>query len=134
RAEVDLQRVELPSAGSRLDQVVRADPFDDVAIYARAQVRTMLGDTAGARADRATFDRLKKEQAELLNMRGQLLNRPDDSETRSKVVAWMFAHGRDQDGLNWAMAILARNPNHAPTCRLLADYYAKQPDGAGLAN
>jgi Tfp pilus assembly protein PilF len=134
RAEVDLQRGELTSAASRLDQVVRAEPFDDVAIYARAQVRTMLGDTAGARADRATFDRLKKEQAELLAMRGQLLNRPNDSETRSKVVAWMFAHGRDQDGLNWAMAILARNPNHAPTCRLLADYYAKQPDGAGLAN
>ena len=32
------------------------------------------------------------------------------------------------------MAILANDPNHAPTCRLLADYYAKQPDGAGLAN
>ena len=32
------------------------------------------------------------------------------------------------------MAILAEDPNHAPTCRLLADYYAKQPEGAGLAN
>jgi Tfp pilus assembly protein PilF len=134
RAEVDLQRGELTSARGRLDRVIRADPFDDVAVYARAQVRTMIGDTAGARADRETFDRLKKEQAELLAMRGQLLNHPDDSETRSKVVAWMFAHGRDQDGLNWAMAILARNPDHAPTCRLLADYYAMQPDGAGLAN
>ncbi len=35
----------------------------------------------------------------------------------------MFAHGRDQDGLEWAMAILANNPNHVPTCLLLADYY-----------
>ncbi len=134
RAEVDLQRGDLTSALGRLDQVVKADPFDDVALTHRAQVRTMLGDTAGARADRQTIDRLKREQAELLDLRGQILNHPDDSETRSKVVAWMFAHGRDQDGLNWAMAILASSPNHAPTCRILADYYAKRPDGAGLAN
>jgi hypothetical protein len=32
------------------------------------------------------------------------------------------------------MAILANNPHHGPTCRLLADYYDKRPDGAGLAN
>src|SRR5262249_51284787 len=96
RAEVDLQRGDLTSAASRLDRVIRADPFDDPAIYARSQVRTMLGDTAGARADREAFDRLKKDQAELLEMRGRLLNHPDDSETRSKVVAWMFAHGREQ--------------------------------------
>jgi tetratricopeptide (TPR) repeat protein len=134
RAEVDLQRGDLTSALGRLDRVIQADPFDDVSLNHRAQVRMMLGDTAGAQADRRAIERLKKEQAELLALRGQILNHPDDSETRSKVVAWMFAHGRDQDGLNWAMAILAGNPNHAPTCRLLADYYAKRPDGAGLAN
>ena len=33
-----------------------------------------------------------------------------------------------------AVRILAHNPNHVPTCLLLADYYSKQPDGAGLAN
>jgi tetratricopeptide (TPR) repeat protein len=134
RAELDLQRGDQSSALRRLDQVIQADPFDDVALYARAQVKTLLGDKAGARADRETFDRLKKDQAELLALRGRLLDFPDDSETRSKVVTWMFAHGREQDGLDWAMAILAKDPNHAPTCRILADYYAKRPDGAGLAN
>jgi tetratricopeptide (TPR) repeat protein len=134
RAEVDLQRGDLKSAVRRLDQVIRADPFDDVALYARAQVKGLLGDTAGARADRETFDRLKKDQAELLALRGRLLDHPDDRETRAKVVAWMLAHGREQDGLDWAMAILATDPNHAPTCRVLADYYARRPDGAGLAN
>jgi tetratricopeptide (TPR) repeat protein len=134
RAEVDLQRGDQASAVRRLDQVIQADPFDDVALYARVQVKTLLGDKAGARADRETFDRLKKDQAELLALRSRLLDHPDDSETRSKVVTWMFAHGREQDGLDWAMAILANYPNHAPTCRILADYYAKRPDRAGLAN
>ena len=94
----------------------------------------MLGDAAGARADRLAFDRLKQDQKELLQMRERLMNFPDDNETRSKAAAWMFAHGREQDGLEWAMAILANNPDHGPTCRILADYYAKRPDGAGLAN
>jgi tetratricopeptide (TPR) repeat protein len=134
RAEVDLHRGALAAAAHRLDQAIQADPFDDEAFHVRARVRTMLGDTAGARADHRAFDRLKQDQAELLRMRTQLLDHPEDSDTRSKVVAWLFGHGRDQDGLEWAMAVLAHDPNHMPTCRLLADYYAGRPDGAGLAN
>jgi hypothetical protein len=94
----------------------------------------MLGDPAGARSDREAFDGLTKDQAEPLDLRSQLLNRADDQDTRSKVTAWMLAHGRDQDGLDWAMAILAKGPDHAPTCRIPADYYAQRPDGAGLAD
>jgi predicted Zn-dependent protease len=134
RAEVELRRGERASARRHLDEALRADPFDSEARYLRAQVRAQLGDAAGAQADRAAFDRLKRDQAELLRMREQVLNHPGDTDTRAKVAAWMFDHGRDQDGLEWAMAILAHYPNHVPTCRLLADYYALRPDGAGLAN
>lgn len=134
KAEVDLQRGEIRSAARRLDRAIQADPFDEQAFQMRMQVRNLLGDAAGARSDRATFDRLKKDQAELLELRGRLLNRPDDHDARSKVAAWMLAHGREQDGLDWAMAILAKNPDHAPICRILADYYTRRPDGAGLAN
>jgi Tfp pilus assembly protein PilF len=134
RAEVDLQRGDLASAGRRLDQAVQANPFDDEALHVRGRVRAMLGDPAGAQADRAAFDRLKKDQAEMLELRTRLMDNPSDDDTRSKAAAWCFAHGREQDGLEWAMAILAHNPNHSPTCLLLADYYSKRPDGAGLAN
>jgi Flp pilus assembly protein TadD len=134
RAEVDLQHGDLASAGRRLDQAVKANPFDDEALHVRARVRALLGDTAGAQADRAAFDRLKKDQAELLEMRSRLLDNPSDNDTRSKAAAWCLAHGREQDGLEWAMAVLANDPNHAPTCLLLANYYSQRPDGAGLAN
>ncbi len=113
---------------------MKADPFNDEVLHVRARVRGMLGDAAGSRADREAFDRLRKDQEELLKLRGQLLDHPSDSDTRTKVAAWMLAHGREQAGVEWAMAILAGDPNHGPTCRLLADYYAKKPDGAGLAN
>jgi tetratricopeptide (TPR) repeat protein len=134
RAEVALYSGDLPAALRWLDQATQADPFDDGAFHVRARVRAMLGDASGSRADQAAFDRLKREQAELLALRTPLLDNPSDNLTRSKVVDWCFAHGREKDALDWAMAILAKDPNHAPTCRLLADYYRKQPDGAGLAN
>ena len=134
RAEVALYSGDMAGARRWLDEAIKADPFDDGAFHVRGRVRAMLGDAAGSQADRETFDRLKKEQAELLALRSTLLNAPSDNDSRSKVVAWCFAHGREKDALEWAMAILANDPNHAPTCRILADYYAKRPDGAGLAN
>jgi tetratricopeptide (TPR) repeat protein len=133
-AELDLHRGALASSRRYLDQALRTDPFDAEALYLRARVRARLDDAHGAQADRAAFDRLKRDQAELLKLREQVLHRPGDADTRAKVAAWMFGHGRDKDGLEWAMAILARDPNHATTCRLLADYYRHRPDGAGLAN
>jgi type IV pilus assembly protein PilF len=134
RAEVDIQRGELASAARRLDQALERDPFDDEILHLRSQVRARLGDSAGARADREAFERLKKDHAALLQLRGRLLDHPEDSDTRLKVAEWMMSHGREEAGLEWAMAILANHPHHAPTCRFLADYYAKRPDGAGQAN
>ena len=134
RAEVALYSGDLAAARHWLDQAIEVDPFDDGAFHVRGRVRAMLGDTSGSQADREVFDRLKKDQAELLALRTPLLNAPGDNDSRSKVVTWCFEHGREKDALEWAMAILANDPNHAPTCRILADYYAKRPDGAGLAN
>ena len=134
RAEVALYSGDMEGARRWLDQAIEVDPFDDGAFHVRGRVRAMLGDAAGSRADRETFDRLKREQAELLALRSTLLNATGDNDARSRVVSWCFEHGRDKDALDWAAAILASDPNHAPTCRLLADYHAKRPDGAGLAN
>jgi Flp pilus assembly protein TadD len=134
RADVALSTGDVPSARRWLDQAVRADPFDSEAFQVRSRVQTMLGDPAGAKADRAIADRLKLDQKKLVELRESLLKQPGRDETKTKVAAWMLAHGREQDGLDWAMAILASQPDHAPTCLMLADYYSKRPDGTGLAN
>ncbi len=133
-ADVDLHRGDLKSSRERLDRVIRADPFDQEALNRRAGIRTRLGDAEGSRADRAALDRLKRDQAELLGLRSRVLAEPSNNDLRARVAAWMFAHGRDQEGVGWATAILASDPAHVPTCRLLADYYARRPDQAGLAN
>ena len=66
RAEVALYSGDMEGARRWLDQAIEVDPFDDGAFHVRGRVRAMLGDAAGSRADRETFDRLKREQAELL--------------------------------------------------------------------
>jgi tetratricopeptide (TPR) repeat protein len=134
KAELDLRRGELGSALRQLDRAIQSDPFDHEALHRRAMVRTILGDPAGAQADRSAFDRLKNDQAELLKLREAVLDDPNNDDARSHVAAWMFAHGREQEGVGWAQAVLTKHPNHAPTCRLLADYHARRPSEAGLAN
>ena len=69
RAEVALYSGDLTAARNWLDKAIVVDPFDDGAFHVRGRVRAFLGDAPGAEADRATFDRLKKEQAELLALR-----------------------------------------------------------------
>lgn len=133
-ADVDLHRGDLKSSLKRLDHAIQVDPFNQEALNRRAGIRLRLGDVEGSRADRAALDRVKRDQAELLGLRSRVLAEPTNNDLRSRVAAWMFAHGRDQEGVGWATAILASDPGHIPTCRLLADYYARRPDQAGLAN
>lgn len=134
RAELDIRRRDPAAARGRLDRVLKADRFDQEALHRRAAVLAMLGDRDGARADIAAFERLGRDQLELLGLRGRLLAEPTRVDLMLNVAAWMLAHGRDQEGLGWALAAHNANPDHAPTCRLLADYYARRPDQAGLAN
>ena len=85
-------------------------------------------------ADLDVLDRLNREQAELLKMRERIraspttaissaVSRPGCSPTAAIRTAWAVA-----------MAALTNQPNHPATCRLLADYYARHPGQAGLAN
>ncbi len=134
RAEIDVARRDDKKALERLNLALEIDPFDTEALYSRGRIRGVLGDADGARQDLESFKRFKNDHAELLALRGLLMENPNNNELRSRVAAWMFAHGRDQDGLGWARAVLASEPDHAEANTLMADYYSKQPGEAGLAN
>ena len=110
------------------------DRFDTEALYSRGRIRAVLGDAAGGKQDLESFKRYTNDHAELLELRGLLMDKPQQQLAPLKVAAWMFAHGRDADGLGWAKAVLASDPDHAETNALLAEYYSKRPSDAGLAN
>jgi tetratricopeptide (TPR) repeat protein len=134
RAEIDVARREPKKALERLSRALEIDPFDTEALYARGRIRAALGDAVGANQDLDSFKRYTNDQQELLGLRGLLMANPNNNPVRSQVAVWMFAHGREEDGLGWAKAVLASDPDHAETNALLADYYGKRPDQAGLAN
>jgi tetratricopeptide (TPR) repeat protein len=134
RAAIDFARGEPKAALARLDQALQADPYDTEALYNRSRVRSALGDDVGAKNDLDAFRRYKADQAELVKIFSLSLANPSNNDLRSKIAAWMFAHGRDDDGLGWAKAVLASDPDHAATNALLADYYGKRKNQAGLAN
>jgi Flp pilus assembly protein TadD len=134
RAAIDFARGDRAAALERLDRALQVDPFDTEALYSRSRVRSALGDEAGAKKDLEAFKRSKSDQAELLKIRGLIMLNPDSNELRAKIAAWMFAHGRDSDGLGWAKSVLASDPGDALTNGLLADYYSNRKHDPGLAN
>ncbi|APW58698.1 tetratricopeptide repeat protein [Paludisphaera borealis] len=134
RAAAELSRGDPESALKRLDRCLKINPFDSEALYTRSLVRARLGQADEARADLETVERLKREQAELLAIRDKLMAAPDDNGLRAQVAAWMLAHGRADEAVEWARTILASNPKHRAANRIMAEYYDTQPDGSGLAN
>jgi tetratricopeptide (TPR) repeat protein len=117
-----------------LDRALAIDPFDTESYYARNRARAALGDQAGASSDLELFKKYERDHVELLAIRGSLMAHPSNNDLRSKVARWMFAHGRIDEGIGWANAVLASDPNHPAANELLAEHYAKQPKTAGLAN
>ena len=134
RAAIDFARGDHAAALARLDRALRTDPYDTEALYNRSRVRSSLGDEEGAKKDLDAFRRYKSDQDELVKIFTLSLSDPNDNELRSKLAAWMFAHGRDDDGLGWAKAVLASDPSHAAANALLADYYRERKREPGLAN
>jgi predicted Zn-dependent protease len=134
RAEIDIARGEPKKALERLSLALEIDRFDTEALYSRSRLRAILADATGAAGDLDLFKRYKNDHAELLKLRGLLMENPNNNDLRSKVAAWMFAHGRDEDGRGWAGAVLASDPDHAATNALLAEYYSKRPEEVGRAN
>lgn len=134
RAAAELVQGDHESALKRLDRCLQIDPYDNEALYTRSLVLGRLGRTEDAQADREAAERLKREQAELLEIRDKLMGSPEDDELRAQVAAWMLAHGRTDEAVEWAQAILAHNTRHPGANLVMVRYYETQPDGAGLAN
>lgn len=134
RASLEMARREPRDALTCLDRALWIDPFDTESLYARSRARAALGDQAGAAKDLELFKKYERDHADLLALRGSLMAHPANNDLRSQVARWMFAHGRIEEGLGWANAVLGSDPNHQAANRLLADHYAKEPKTAGLAN
>jgi tetratricopeptide (TPR) repeat protein len=132
-AQTEMRTGRLQQACERFKVLVQIEPYDHEIRYMYSQVLNRLGDEAQFRVESELAVRLRKEHDEFLQLGIKLVQGDDDLESRFRVAKWMLEHGHHDEGLNWTNDILRTQPRHAPTHRLLADYYRKHGD-AGLAN
>lgn len=128
RAGIDHQRGDHRAALAHLDEAVRLEPYDLTLHQSRARVLTLLGKTDEALAERLTADRLRTDLALLDDLQTRLNAFPTDRGLQVQIARWMFSHGKEAEGVQWAKKILNDEPGHPETCRLLADYYERQGD------
>jgi tetratricopeptide (TPR) repeat protein len=132
-AQADLRLGRFAQAARRFELLAEIQPFDHEIRYAFAQALKLSGDEDRARSETERAARLRQEHDEILRLRYNILQNSKDIGSRFQVAKWMLEHGHAEEGLKWTREILRADPRHAPTHRVLADYYQKHGD-AGLAN
>jgi tetratricopeptide (TPR) repeat protein len=133
RATLELRRGRFEQALHYFDRAVKAFPFDSANRYQRMLILSRLGKKAEADRERRNVERLKNDEARFGEISRALLRKPLDPELRSEAAAWLMAHGREDEAVEWANLVLRSDPSHPAMNRLLADYYRKKGQ-VGLAN
>jgi tetratricopeptide (TPR) repeat protein len=62
------------------------------------------------------------------SIKKQILTKTGDAGLRHEAGALALSLGREEEAMHWLQSALHLDPNHAPSHRLLADYYAKRGD------
>jgi predicted Zn-dependent protease len=109
-----------------LDAVIERKPYDPAVRYTRKLVLVRLKRIDDANAEQLAIDRLNADLDHMNDIQTRLADAPHDARLQSALAHWMFAHGYDQEGINWAKKILIETPGHPETCALLARYYDSQ--------
>ena len=130
---IELRLGRFAQACERFELLARSSPFDHEIRQLHAEALKLLGKKASARAENAEAARLRKEHDKMLTLRYNLSRNPNDLDARFQFARWLIEFGQPDEGLRWTREILRTDPRHAPTHRLLADYYRKRGDN-GLAN
>jgi tetratricopeptide (TPR) repeat protein len=131
--QADLRRGQFARASRRFEILTDIDPYDHEVRYSFAQSLRLAGDAARAQAESERAARLREEHDRIVQLRSRILQDPKDLTSRFEVARWMLEHGHVDEGLKWTTEILRADPHHAPTHRMLTDYYQKRGE-TGLAN
>jgi Flp pilus assembly protein TadD len=132
-AAIALRRNDPAEALSLLDQAIRIEPNDYELRYRRRVVLERQGRHEQAREEQRQIERLRASQARIKELHDRLARSPGDAQLQYEVATWMIENGHEEEGLRWAERTLRDRPDHAPTHRLLADYYTRRGQ-MGLAN
>jgi tetratricopeptide (TPR) repeat protein len=132
-AQIDLRLGRSRPARSRLELLKQIRPFEPVVGQLLAQALELDGEPEEARTEAERARQLLKDQKRIVQLQTRILNDPNDVASRLELARWMLESGQVEEGLKRTREVLRTDPDHGPTHRLLADYYARRGDH-GLAN
>ena len=123
RLEMDAGRP--GEAETWLRKAVAARPHDKEAVYQLMLCLQQIGKSDEVEAWRT---RLREIDTDLRRLRTVVLaiaTTPLDPDLRREAGEIMVRQGQEEEGLRWLRSALALDPDHAPTHRVLADYFER---------
>lgn len=132
-AQVELGLLELAEknyeqAVEWLRPAVAADPFNWRSRYELAMALRGLGRRSEAEAEFARVNQTKAALDRLDDAMDDLRADPKSADLRFTIGEIFLKHISENQGLVWLQGALYFDPTHAPTHRLLAEYYERNAD------
>src|SRR5438132_1514718 len=135
RLEMDAGRP--AKAVELLQRAETVAPHETDITYALLQAHQGLGHAQEVKRLEKRLEDLRQRFKRLEELRKQIARQPDSVPLRFEAGNLCLSLGRDEEAGRWFRSLLQLDPQHAPTHRLLADYFhrlgdERQPEG-GLA-
>jgi tetratricopeptide (TPR) repeat protein len=111
-----------------LQKAEKAAPNEPEVFVALARTLRALGRGDEAEVYDRKFKVLEKKLRELEDVRKQISREPSRVDLRYQAGALLLEIGQEPEAARWFQSVLRLDPNHRPTCKLLADYYQKTGD------
>jgi tetratricopeptide (TPR) repeat protein len=108
-----------------LRRAIELAPYLRDANYTLYLELTKQGRKIEADACQERMKQAEKAREELALLTQRLSAAPDDADLRCRIAQLFLNYGDEEEGVRWLLTILQNHPRHAPSRRVLAEYYQK---------
>jgi tetratricopeptide (TPR) repeat protein len=105
-----------------------AQPNDRDTLYGFYQALLHVGKRREAEQVLARLKEIDADLDELKRLTQEIVNSPNNPELRCAAARVFLRTGQDTEALRWLNSALQKDPAHAGTHRMLADYYERKGD------
>ena len=106
-----------------LGRAIALAPYLRDANYTLYLELTKQGRKVEAELCQQRMQEAKKAREELALLTQRLGAAPDDADLRCRIAQIFLGYGDEEEGVRWLLTTLQNHPRHAPSHRVLADYY-----------
>ncbi len=118
----------LKEALALLRTAKRLAPHELDITFSLAKVLRALGQNDEALKQEQEGERFTKDSRRLRGLMDKVLADPHNADLRYEVGATLMSVGQEFGGTVWLLTALQEDPKHAPSHKLLADYFEKNGD------